>query len=95
LESNKQFIKIYVQRFGSKSLSAKVTKSDIKLNIGDTVLLKMKPLKEIITIPAVVSNIIDKFDHIVVYFEYFSLSENTDAKIHQAIYYKQSKQSNT
>ncbi len=95
LESNKQFIKIHVQRFGSKSLSAKVTKSDIKLNIGDTVLLKMKPLKEIITIPAVVSNIIDKFDHIVVYFEYFSLSENTDAKIHQAIYYKQSKQSNT
>jgi len=95
LESSKQFIKIYVQRFGSKSLSAKITKSDIKLRIGDTVLLKMKPLKDIITIPAVVSNIIDKFDHIVVYFEYFSLSEKTDAKIHQAIYYKQSKQSNT
>ncbi len=92
-ESDKRFIKITVERFGSKSLSAKVYKSSLKLNIGDTVLLKMKPLNEVITIPAVVSNIIDKYDYIVVYFEYFSLSESMDARIHQAIYYKQSKQS--
>jgi hypothetical protein len=91
-ESNKQFIKITVEQFGSKSLSARIEKSSLKLNIGDTVLLKMKPLNEMITIPAVVSNIVDKYDYIVAYFEYFSLSESMDAKIHRAIYYKQSKQ---
>ncbi len=93
-ESVSKFIKIKTKRFGSKSLTAEVKKSGTKLDIGDTVLLKMKPLNEVITIPAVVSNIIDNDNFLLVYFEYFSLTESVDARIHQAIYYKQSKQSN-
>ncbi len=92
-ESASKFVKIKTKRFGSKSLTAIIDKSDIKLNIGDTVLIKMKPLNETITIPAVVSNIIDNDNFFLVYFEYFSLSESADARIHQAIYYKQSRQS--
>ncbi len=91
-ENSKVFIKIKVRRFGSKSLSARLEKADVQLNIGDTVLLKMKPFNEVINIPAVISNIIDESDYIIVYFEYFSLSESVDAKIYRAIYYKQSRQ---
>ncbi|WP_022670149.1 HD-GYP domain-containing protein [Hippea alviniae] len=86
------FVKIRVERFGSKSLSARVEKSNVRLTVGETVLLKMKPLKDTITIPAVVSNIMDRHEYELVYFEYFNISEKTDALIHRAIYYKQSKQ---
>ncbi len=93
-ESKNNFIQMKSKRFGSQSLSARMykTTSSLNLNIGDTVILKMKPLKDIISVPAVVTNVVDKEDNITIYFEYFSLPEDMDAKIHQAIYYKQSQQ---
>ncbi len=90
-ESNSKFVALKTKRFGTNSLSAKAENPSIDLNIGDTVLLKMKPLKEQITIPAVVSNVIKEEGIVTVYFEYFSLPEKMDALIHQAIYYKQAK----
>ncbi len=92
-ESNKTYLKLKTKRFGSKSLSAKAENPSFDLNIGDTVLIKMKPLKELISIPAVVSNIIKEDNSITAYFEYFSLPEKMDALIHQAIYHKQSQAS--
>ena len=89
---NAQVIKLKTKRFGSKSLTAKIENPVLDLNIGDTVLLRMKPLKDTITIPAIVSNIIKEGEIYTVYFEYFNLPERTDALIHQAIYYKQSQQ---
>ena len=93
-ESRNNIIQMKSKRFGSQSLSARMYKTDssLNLNIGDTVILKMKPLKDIISVPAVVTNVVDKEDYITIYFEYFSLPEDMDAKIHRAIYYKQSQQ---
>jgi HD-GYP domain-containing protein (c-di-GMP phosphodiesterase class II) len=88
-ESKTNLIQMTAKRFGTKSLSAKVKNSDVDLNIGDTVILKMKPLKDEISIPAVISNVIKEGNNITAYFEYFSLSEKMDALIHKAIYYKQ------
>ncbi|AEA34213.1 PilZ domain-containing protein [Hippea maritima] len=85
-----QVINLKVRRFGSKSLTARIENPEVGLNIGDTVLLKMKPLKDQIVIPAIISNIIKEDDVYTVFFEYFDLPERTDALIHRAIYYKQS-----
>ncbi len=85
-----QPIKLKTKRFGSKSLTAKTENPPVQLNIGDTVLLTIKPLKEKITIPAMISNVIKEDNIYTIYFEYLNLPEKTDALIHKAIYYKQS-----
>ncbi len=73
--------------FGTKSLLAK--SKDAVFSIGDTVLIKAKPRGEIISIPAVVSDVIDDGGIYTVRFEYFGLNESEDAKVHRAIYSRQ------
>ncbi len=80
----KSVIKMKSYIFGTKSLVAK--SKDAKLSIGDTVLIKARPKGELITIPAVVSDVIDDGGIYTMRFEYFGLNEAEDAKIHRAIY---------
>lgn len=77
-------IKMKSYIFGTKSLLAK--SKDVKLSIGDTVLIKARPKGELISIPAVVSDVIDDGGIYTMRFEYFGLNEAEDAKIHRAIY---------
>lgn len=80
----KSIIKMRTYIFGTKSLLAK--SRDVKLSIGDTVLIKARPKGELISIPAVVSDVIDDGGIYAMRFEYFGLNEAEDAKIHRAIY---------
>jgi len=77
-------IKMRTYIFGTKSLLAK--SRNVKFSIGDTVLIKAKPKGELISIPAVVSDVIDDGGIYSMRFEYFGLNESEDAKIHRAIY---------
>ncbi len=80
-------VKMRTSIFGTKSLLAK--SKDAVFSIGDTVLIKAKPKNEVISIPAVVSDVIDDGGIYTVRFEYFGLNESEDAKVHRAIYSRQ------
>jgi len=86
-QSIDRVIKMRTSIFGTKSLLAK--SKDAAFSIGDTVLIKAKPKGEIISIPAIVSDVIDDGGIYTVRFEYFGLNESEDAKVHRAIYSRQ------
>ncbi len=82
-----KIIKMKTNVFGTKSLLAK--SKDAVFSIGDTVLIKIKPKNETISIPAVVSDVVDDGGIYTIRFEFFGLNESEDAKVHRAIYSRQ------
>ena len=87
LKTANKIIKMKTNVFGTKSLLAK--SKDSIFSIGDTVLIKIKPKNEIISIPAVVSDVVDDGGIYTIRFEFFGLNESEDAKVHRAIYSRQ------
>ncbi len=87
LKSVNKIIRMRTNVFGTKSLLAK--SKDATFSIGDTVLIKIKPKNETISIPAVVSDIVDDGGIYTIRFEFFGLNESEDAKVHRAIYSRQ------
>ncbi len=86
-KDKKSYINMKTRIFGTKSMLARTTETGF--SVGDTVLIRAKPLGETISIPAVISDVVDEGGVYTVRFEYFGLSEAEDAKIHRAIYSKQ------